>query len=514
MGKPQTPTYIVEIECSTSPKDRAQLKKIFNVAEQLYNTALNYALKRLKAVKADPYYRLCIKEIQRIQKKLKVIYKPKNKTQAQKEYESQLKDLYSYTNQLEQFYGYSEYDTQKAIKAARAHFQNKIDSLTAQKLATRAFQAVQKKKYAAAKKVHFKQKDTLTSIENKNNKSGLRLVGNTILINGLTLPLKIKTNDLHMIHALQDPTKYVRLVKRTIRGKIRYFAQLIQSGIPPQKLKIDPTTGKIVPRYTIQKSDQVVGIDPGVSTMAVVSNTSVRLYELAPNCEINQQKLKQLQRKMSRSLRQTNSDSFLENGTLKKGSKLLHKSNRYRKLQQRCQDEHRKIKIKRKQAHEALVNKILNQGCTFYIESMPYKALQKRTKNTTYNPTKRRYRSKKRYGRTLANRAPGLFIEILIRKSRYYEKQVIKINTQKTKASQYNHSTDRYQKKKLSDRMIKVDGQLVQRDLYSAFLIQHIYPDLESINRQSCLVDWPSFLILANKEKQRLKNTELKWYIS
>ena len=49
------------------------------------------------------------------------------------------------------------------------------------------------------------------------------------------MPIAPKANDEYAHLALMDKTKYVRILKREIRGKSRYFVQLIQEGYPPTK---------------------------------------------------------------------------------------------------------------------------------------------------------------------------------------------------------------------------------------------------------------------------------------
>ncbi len=85
----------------------------------------------------------------------------------------------------------------------------------------------------------------------------------------------------------------------------------------------------------------------------------------------------------------------------------------------------------------------------------------------------------------------------------------IKVNTREVKASQYNHLNGQYNKKKLSERWNDLNGVKVQRDLYSAYLIQHVNDDLCSINQEGCSHDFIEYLALHDKEMERLNNTEL-----
>ena len=121
----------------------------------------------------------------------------------------------------------------------------------------------------------------------------------------------------------------------------------------------------------------------------------------------------------------------------------------------------------------------------------------------------------KRYGKTIKNRAPSMFLSILDRKLKYYNLELKKINTYKVKASQYNPIDRTYKKKQLKDRLIELnEGIIVQRDLLSAYIIAHTNDDLETIDEVSCYDDFNTFKKLQDNEIQRLKdNKQLSWYI-
>ena len=142
---------------------------------------------------------------------------------------------------------------------------------------------------------------------------------------------------------------------------------------------------------------------------------------------------------------------------------------------------------------------------------MNFKALSKRSKNTTKNKNGK-INSKKRFGKTIGNRAPAMLLSIIDRKLHYINKQLIKIDTTKIKASQYNPLTGEYTKHSLKDRLIKLlDGVIVQRDMLSAFIVEHVEGD-EIIN---VLEDFDRFKRLQDEFITYLKQTnKLIWYIS
>ncbi len=89
---------------------------------------------------------------------------------------------------------------------------------------------------------------------------------------------------------------------------------------------------------------------------------------------------------MDRSKRATNSNNFNEDGTVKRGIKLeWNYSNKYIKAKNKLKDLYRKQADIREQDHNIMINKILKNCDTVYVEDMNYKALQKRSKSTEKN---------------------------------------------------------------------------------------------------------------------------------
>ena len=100
-----------------------------------------------------------------------------------------------------------------------------------------------------------------------------------------------------------------------------------------------------------------------------------------------------------------------------------------------------------------------------------------------------------------------MLIEMLNRKlvSRGNE-GIVKVSTS-LRASQYNHITDDYQKKELSQRWNEMpDGKRIQRDLYSAFLLQHVNEDHTGFCAEALHRDYPAFVIMHDEVIRSLQN--------
>lgn len=140
------------------------------------------------------------------------------------------------------------------------------------------------------------------------------------------------------------------------------------------------------------------------------------------------------------------------------------------------------------------------------VEDMNYKALQKRSKETKVNPKTGRAHTKKRFGKSLSRCAPAMFISILNKKANRYGGSVIKVSTFETKASQFDHTDESYTKKRLSERMAHLSsGEVVQRDLYSAFLLEYIDTESLEYNTKALNSAFPAFLVMHENTIKRLQ---------
>jgi len=472
-------TYTLTFRLKTEKWQEDKLNKRLEIGRNIYNACLREILKRYNTMINSEEY----KQIQQMAKG-----KERNKL----------------FNKLNSKYGISEYSLHAYVKPMQHHFKENIDAFTAQKIATRAYNAFAKYMYHEADKVYFKKYGELNSLEGKSNKTGIRFKDKCLIWNGLIIPVIIKKNDIYAHEALQNKIKYCRIKREMIKGKYHYYIQLVLDGVPP--LKINKETGEIKNQTTYGK----VGIDIGTQTVAISSNYDVKLLELASEVVNIDREIKRIQRYMDRSRRLINPNKYNDDGTIntQNKDKWIY-SNRYIKAKNKYKELYRRQKEIRKQSHNKLANFILSLGNEFYVEDMNFKGLQLRAKETTINDKTGKYNRKKRFGKSLANKAPSLFLTILNNKLKFQDNKLVKVDTRELKASQFNHINEEYNKKKLCQRWNDLNGIKVQRDLYSAFLIQHVNDDLKSVNVELCNKDFDNFLKLHNKEVERLKNIEL-----
>lgn len=499
MKKANTPSYILTLKLKTNARDIVILNKRFSIAAHLYNSLLNEALKRIHGMQSSREYIETGKRIKEFHQCIKSCKDKKKAVFLKKE----LNALYKEKNRIQSEAGLTEYALINAMTPMRTRFSKNMDNKTAQALAKRIWSAVNKYLNGNGEKLHFQRRDQFYSVEGLWNASGIRyLKDEQVLVwNKLRIPVIIKKKDDYAKEALLDKVKYCRIIREKIKGNDVFYVQLVLEGIPPKKC--DRETGELKNPIGFGS----VGIDIGTSTVAVVGETDVKLCELASKVKSIEKEKRRIQRKMDRSRRATNPDNFNEDGTIKRqGSKKVFwmKSKKYLKLQGRLREIQRKQAAVRKYQHECLTNEILSIGDVFYVEEMNLSGLAKRAKKTEKSEKTGKFKKKKRFGKSIGNRAPAMLLTILDRKLHYYGKELIKINTWKAKASQYDHYTGEYKKKPLSKRWNEINGVKVQRDLYSAYLIKNINEDLETFHEEKCQEGFGRFLEMHDREIGRL----------
>ena len=333
-----------------------------------------------------------------------------------------------------------------------------------------------------------------------------------------TFPVTLRNPDTqtgwYQQEALKCGVKYCRIIRKWVSTKWKYYAQIVLEGYPP--IKCDNNG---VAKHPVKQGR--VGIDIGTQTIAFSGKDVCDLRVLAPAARAQAKSLvneiASTLRAMDRSRRATNPKYYNPDGTIKRlkrqhGQKQKRKwkySKRYYRLRAKLRNLYRKLADIRKMEHNILANELLEHGNEFIVEDMNYKALQKRSKETKVNAKTGRIHTKKRFGKSLSRCAPAMFITILTNKVTRYDGKVIKVSTFETKASQFDHTDESYTKKKLSERMAHLSsGEVVQRDLYSAFLLEHIDTESLEYNTEALKSAFPAFLKMHENTKKHLQKEE------
>ena len=374
-----------------------------------------------------------------------------------------------------------------------------------------------------AKRISFKKYGELDSFSSRR-----KVVGGKVYFSGMelhldTMKLSIKMNGkqgdnakfitLKMLHnpkhadyemwALKgggDSVKVVKVVRRLVRSQYKYYVQLTIEGEKPQKGR------------KLGKGN--VGIDLGPTTVAISGKNVVSIDKLASKCDNIQEEITRLSRKIDRSRRANNPQNFNEDGTIKRGIKLVwNDSKRYKELRRELAELRRKQAAIRKQQHIERANALLKEGDTFIVENNQISGWTTRAKETKVNENTGKIQKKKRFGKSVANHAPSMFVSILENKVKSLGGEVVKVDT-KNAASQYDFTDNSFTKHELKERNVTLsNGDTHQRDMLAAFNLQHLkYNETEAkqYDTEAMVADYERFCQLEQEEIQRYKNKEKK----
>ena len=529
------PIHMLEVELRVNQEQKKLLINTSEQMRQLSNVLIGTFKKNYEQMIRTKRYKKTMNKYFEITEKISKINNKidnandKKLLRELKNFKKQLEDDKKLiSNQLEDiridFNIFESYYTKKAEFLYKNIFTN-LNSVLALKVVNRCWLQFKKLMFKSkTKKIKFKKYGFLPSLEGKQAERCIvlkqkqdKLYINTL---GESFELKIKNNDIYTKNLLELIKVYMndsenieninidrvkngqkpldtyriifnRIVIKRIRGKFRFYVQILYEGRPWKldkngNLKNKQGTGRI-------------GIDYGTSTIAVVSESKViykNLAEEANNLKHLERQLKILQRKMDRSRRSTNPNCFNSDGTYKKGTKIKVKSRNYKKILKQFREINRKLSCIKKYEIGRDANIIRSLGDQIYGEHMNFQGLVKRSKNTTINQNTGKINKKKRFGKSISNRCPGLMVSTLKNKfgNGYHE-----VNTWEFKASQYNHITNTCIKKKLSQRIQELDynGETItiQRDLYSAFLLMNSNNTLDKPDLNLCNITFENFIV-------------------
>ena len=303
--------------------------------------------------------------------------------------------------------------------------------------------------------------------------------------------------------ALKGGTRSVKVltvVRRMVRGQYKYYIQLTIDGEKPQKGR------------TLGKGN--VGIDLGPTTVAVSGENIVSIDKLASKCDNIQEEITRLSRKIDRSRRANNPQNFNEDGTIKRGIKLIwNDSKRYNELRRELAELRRKQASIRKLQHIERANELLKEGDTFIVENNQISGWTRKAKETKVNEKTGKIQKKKRFGKSVANHAPSMFVTILENKVKSLGGEVVKVDT-KNAASQYDFTNNTFEKHELKERSVTLsNGDTHQRDMLAAFNLQHLKhneAEKKQYDREAMVKHYDRFCKLEQAEIQRYKNKEKK----
>ena len=488
MGRNTTPSFIVTMPLICLDNNYNYLNKLMNICLKINNALVKHVRRQLYYLNENKDF-VDLRDSYYNEKDQKV----KNQL---------AKDVKAYML----VHGIDENSLQKYANYQRHHSLNDVISVhIVQKIASKVYKSAEK---AIFKKtdVHY-QKET-SSFEGKSNLNGIVFDINTMSVKICGHKIKVKPvrkRDLYLQEALIHRIKYCRIVRKPFKTKDKYFLQLILEGTPPQKYEL---------------GEGICGVDEGTSTVAYYSEHTADFEVLADGVEYYDKEIMHWSRVNERRRRLANPNHYDENGKPIKTDEpwVITKGMAYAK--QQLKNAYRLKTVFVEQLHNKLVRKIVTQCNCVIKEPMDYRALAKRSKQPATKSDKmitktnsneeiqviNKYKRKKRFGTSIQKRSPGMFQSKLVAKVEALGGTVIDVDIKQYRASQRNHTSETITKPSLSDRTKYIDGHLVQRDLYSAFLLYH-FGDSTTPNYESCRNDFNNFLKQQEKVIAHVQDT-------
>ena len=457
--------HTLKFPIRTGRRKEKILAKLFSAMTKCHNVIVKECKKRLRMLRRDKGYR-----------ELLEAYRTAS--------EADKKSIVKALNSRIAYYGLTEASVQSYIKVWQRQYKHLVSSHQAQEEASRVYAGVKKVLYGNGKDVHFRKYQEMLTVASK-SWNGVQYLD--------PLHTGYYKKTVKPVYPQEIYLLDVQVSRDMFPSGWRYYIILYLEGEAP--LKHTSVTG-------------AAGIDPGVSTEAVVFDNECVLAELAPKCKDYNKRISIKARQAERSLRLANPDNYDSDGRVRKGKHVWVITKSCSRRKRELKSLYRKKAAYTKQSHEELANALVKKANIFLAEAMDWKALQKRSKQPAQRQDKlssvtgkdgskkpvRKFKKKKRFGSSIRDRAPSQFLAILQRKCRQQGGDVITVDTKTVKASQYDHVQDRCIKVPLSCRMKEVGGQAVQRDLYSGFVIKHVMKDNRTVDRKACIKDFEAFL--------------------
>ena len=497
--------HTVQLILKPTEYEKSVIDKRFHAVSHIHNVCVKHAKKLLMQLSHDNEYQSWRSGHCKLLKQKKLSKADRTrKLELSKQMSARRQEI-----------GLSKWALESYIKVCGKRYNKLISSQQVQAEAANIWAGVEKCLFSKGKDIHFKKFMDFDTIGGKSNLNGARLDTDTMTVSWLGLKLKCflpkKASDRdYILESLDHKISYCTIKRMMFSNGWRYYLAVTLDGDAPHRER-KVKTG-------------IMGIDPGVSTMAAVSDTACILEELAPDADVYERSIHKLEQHMDMSKRISNPDNFNPDGTIKKRKdcKPWVFSNSYKAARRKRKTLYRKKSAYTLHSHRNLCNRLLENADSFIVEKMDYAALAKRSSKTERQDkptdvvqkdgtvkTVNKFKRKKRFGRSMNRRSPSRFLSELKRKAESSGGAYAEVNTQTFKASQYNHVTDECVKVPLSQRFKLIGNDSVQRDLYSAFLIKNTDSAFEHPDRDKCIYEFENFVAVHNETINYMKESKI-----
>ena len=366
---------VLTLPLLTQPWQEHIIEKRFDIMENLINSLIAFELKKLKNLQRTKAYRMLEQQIEETPKENR-------------------KELYARRLKMLQEAGFTKFDFISDAAPMRKHFEEHLIRDSSNRAAEDVWRAFETLLFKKGKKVRFKKRGSLNSISNVRHGWGM-LYHDGILEwkggrckNQINLSIQVAApKTKYEEDMLKKECKYIRIVRKWVKTRYKYYMQLVLIGTPATKNRV------VAPGR--------VGLIVGSHAIAVAAENEAWVKELSGGGTRTNQKIQRITDKMQASICNTNPEYLAEDGSIRKTRKPVRKrSNHYSKLEKTLAELTRKTTETRKQQHNCLANEILALGSDIYVVDI-----------SNDLPSK-----------MIGHRAPSLFLSILEQKLKNYNR--------------------------------------------------------------------------------------------
>lgn len=461
---------VVTIPLKTEKWQEDKLNSRMDMCRRVYNNLLHDLLKEYKKMQREKEY---IESRDIIFKYYKIEdEKEKKKYKSSDEYKNAAKvnqELIKRNNFTE--FGFISL----AMQYSKVYEENISTNVAALSIAKPLWAAFEKMMYGNGKIVHFKRENEINSMAS-NGKSGIRILdedgktvtkwdgkGKLYCIAGTTkgkvlkMPLKIDRKDLYKLEMLTDRKyKIVRITRKLVKGKFKYYVQLTVEGSPA--LRYDIKTGEI--KNTCGKG--TVGIYIDTSSITCYKKEEDKFYKIDLKSSANyEEKRNKILQEMDYLRRRNNPDNFNPDGTVKKGIYVEGKkhrlrwynSNKYTNLKNELANLYRIEQEQRTLDRQIWSNKILELGDTFFVNDYPFQYAAERLKFKEGEELTESgaFKDKSKKGKDIQHNAPATLVMLLEQKVNSRGSEGSSLTKIKLKNIDYSEGYREYYAKKVCE---------------------------------------------------------------
>jgi len=406
--------FVHELAIIATPSQLRTLGARFEAARLVYNALLHEDLRRSQQVRESREYQ-----------RARVIRNTKLRRAALRKVDARF-----------EFTRYGLY-TWASRAITKSWLGEHIDAQCVRSLAARAHTAVYQYTLGNKGRPRFKRRGQLSSIEGQSPRQGIRYANGKLIWRDLSLDLAINASDAHTTYALACPVRRVRILRRRIKGRDRYFGALVLTG-----------RSYIKPRASL--GDDRIGVDPGPGVFGVAIGGWGALVDLRES--VDRGANRRLERAIARKLRHANPANYAPDRNCLPAPRRWRLSNRLRREYDRLREARRKEAARRKSARGYLVNALLRLGSEVRVEANSFRFFRRV------------------FGRSSNRAAPGLFVALLRRRCGELGTPFWFVPTS-LRLSRTCHGCGRVVAKGLRERIHACAcGVVAQRDVYAAWL--------------------------------------------